>query len=61
MSNAEVANVSKKANSLQKVNFFLPALPCSMMVMVVLVARSKVVKAKAWKMKYSKVNKKPLG
>ena len=58
MSNAEVANVSKKANSLQKVNFFLPVLPCSMMVMVVLVARSKVVKAKAWKMKYSKVIKK---
>ena len=56
MANAEVANVSKKANSLQKVNFFLPALPCSMMVMVV--ARSKVVKAKAWKMKYSKVMKK---
>ena len=58
MSNAKVANVSKKANSFQKVNFFLPALPCSMMVMVVLVARSKVVKAKAWKMKFNKVNKK---
>jgi hypothetical protein len=39
----------------------LPALPCSMMVMVVLVARSKVVKAKAWKMKFNKVNKKMLG
>ena len=41
VSYTEVANVAKKANSLQKINFF----PCSMIVVVV--TSSKVIKAKA--------------
>ena len=54
MSNAEVANVAKEANSLQKVNFFRGPTACSSVMMMILVvpmelASSKVVKAKACK------------
>ena len=44
VSYTEVANVAKKANSLQKINFF-GGRPCSMIVVVV--TSSKVIKAKA--------------